>query len=125
MSLTYTWKVTGMKVRDEVNANGETLLKAVCNTYWEKKGVDESGNEGTFVGATPFTATNVPAGQFVPFDQLTEEVVLGWIQAIVVGDYEAHVNGRIAQQIASKAVTEEKLPWAPEPDPAPQPPAAA
>lgn len=116
MSMTYTWKVTGIKVRDEVNANGETLPKAVCQTYWNKVGVDSNGNEGTFSGATPFTAANIPADQFVPFDQLTEEVVLGWIKAIVVGGYEEHVNSMIAKQIADKAVTEQSMPWAPAPE---------
>lgn len=126
MSMTYTWKVTGIKVRDEANANGETLPKAVCQTYWKKVGTDENGNEGTFSGATPFTAVNVPAGQFVPFDQLTEEAVLGWIKAVVVGDYEKHVNGVIARQIADKAITEPSMPWAPAPEvPAPAAPPTA
>jgi len=120
--MTYTWKVTGIKVRDEVNANGDVLPKAVCQTYWSKTGVDASGNEGTFSGATPFTAENVPADQFVAFDQLTEEVVLDWIKAIVVGGYEEHVNGMIAKQIADKAVTEQSMPWAP---PAAEAPAAS
>ena len=115
MTMTYTWKVTNMKVRDEVNANGDTLPKAVCQTYWDKTGVDANGNEGKFSGATPFSAANVPAGQFVAFDQLTEEVVLEWIKAVVVGGYEEHVNGMIAKQIADKAVTEATMPWAPPP----------
>ena len=123
MSMTYTWKVTGIKVRDEVNANGDTLPKAVCQTYWNKVGVDSNGNEGTFSGATPFTAANIPADQFVPFDQLTEAVVLDWIKAIVVGGYEEHVNGMIAKQISDKAITESNMPWAPAPV-APVPPAA-
>lgn len=128
MSMTYTWSVTGIKVRDEVNTSGDTLPQAVCQTYWKKIGVDANGNEGTFSGATPFTAINVPAGQFVPFDQLTEEVVLDWIKAVVVGDYEKHVNGVIARQIADKAITEPSMPWAPPPEaPAvdPVPPEAA
>lgn len=116
MSMTYSWKVNGIKVRDEVNANGETLPKAVCQTYWSKTGVDESGNKGEFMGATPFTAANVPADQFVPFDQLTEEIVLGWIRSIVVGGYEEHVNGMIAKQIADKSITEQSMPWAPAPE---------
>jgi hypothetical protein len=122
MTMTYTWKVTNMKVRDEVNADGETLSQAVCQTYWEKKGVDANGNEGSFAGATPFSAANIPADQFVPFDQLTEEIVLGWIKSVVVGDYESHVNGRIAKQIADKAVTEATMPWSP-PPPVPVAPA--
>jgi hypothetical protein len=121
MTMTYTWKVTGIKIKDEVNADGVTLPKAVCQTYWSKTGVDENGNEGVFAGATPFTAESVPADQFVAFDQLTEDVVLGWIKAVVVGHYEKHVNEMIAKQIADKAVTEQSMPWAP---PAAEAPAA-
>jgi hypothetical protein len=42
-------------------------------------------------------------------------MVLGWIQAVVIGSYEEHVNGMIAKQIAEKAtpITETPMPWAP------------
>lgn len=110
MAITYTWKVTSLKVKDE----GDNT-SAVVQTYWTKTGTDENGNTGVFAGATPFTSVNVPAGQFVPFDQLTEETVLGWIQSVVVGQYEEHVNGVIAKQIDQKVnvVKEVDLPWAP------------
>jgi hypothetical protein len=117
----YTWQVTGLKTKDEVNEQGETLPNAVVQTYWKKIGVDDQGNEGSFSGATPFTADNVPAGEFVPFDQLTEETVLGWIQAVVVDSYEEHVNSMIQKQIDAKAIHEPPLPWAPEPTPDPDP----
>ena len=111
MALTYTWKVTGIKVKDEgPNTN------AVVQTYWTKTGTDENGNEGTFSGATPFTSTTMPEGStFTPFDQLTEEIVIGWIQGVVVDGYEEHVNGQIQKQIDQKIapVTEATLPWAP------------
>jgi hypothetical protein len=50
-------------------------------------------------------------------------VVLSWIQAVVVGSYEEHVNSQIAKQIADKVtpVTEAQMPWAP-PTPAPTTP---
>jgi hypothetical protein len=114
MNLTYTWKVTGIKTRDEVNAEGETLQNAVVQTYWQKIGIDAEGNEGTFSGATPFTAKDVPSGEFVPLAELTEETVIGWIQDVVVGGYEEHVNGMIQKQIDDKTITDVKLPWAPE-----------
>ena len=71
MALTYTWSVTSLKVRDEVNADGETLSNSVVQTYWKCTGTDENGNSGTFSGATPFTAANVPAGSFIAFAYLT------------------------------------------------------
>lgn len=115
MAVTYTWKVTGVKVKDE-GAN----QSAVVQTYWTKTGTDEAGHSGTFSGATPFTTQNMPAGSaFIPFDQLTEEVVLSWIQAVATGSYGEHIDGQIEKQISDKIrpVTEPSLPWAPTPIP--------
>ena len=50
------------------------------------------------------------------FAELTEEIVLGWIQAIVIEGYGEHVNGQIQKQINEKIapVTETAMPWATE-----------
>lgn len=112
MSMTYTWEVTSLKTQNQTNADGDTLENAVVQTYWKKTGTDEDGNTGSFSGATPFTATNTPAGSFVAFADLTEATVLGWIQAVVVGGYEEHVNGQIQSQIDEQTVTEADMPWA-------------
>lgn len=119
MAITYTWKVTSVKTKTE----GQNQ-DAVVQTYWTKTGTDEDGHEGTFSGATPFTSVDVPSGQFVPFAELTEATVLGWIQAVVVGGYEEHVNAQIQKQIDEKhnPIVEAALPWAP---PAETPPTPA
>lgn len=104
----YTWKVTGIKTRNEGD-----YQNAVVQTYWTKTGTDEDGNEGVFNGATPFTTTTMPEGStFVPFAELTEEIVLGWIKAAVVS-YEDHINEQIQKQIDQKKapVEEPTLPW--------------
>jgi hypothetical protein len=119
MAITYTWKITSLKTKTE---NGNE--NAVVQTYWTKTGVDEDGHEGTFSGATPFTSLNMPAGStFIPFADLTETIVLGWIQAVVVGGYEEHVNAQIQKQIDEKhnPITEATMPWAPAETPAPAP----
>jgi hypothetical protein len=116
MTITYTWAVTGMKV-----TTVGTESDYVVQTYWTKTGTDENGNTGVFSGATPFDP-NPDQTDFIPYDQLTQEIVLGWIQPIVTGGYEDHVNGEIAKQIADKIdpVVDQPLPWA-EPTP-PTPP---
>jgi len=111
MSIAYTWKVTGLKTRDI-----ENKPSAVVQTYWTKTGTDDDGNTGTFHGATPFTVDpNDESGPFIPFDQLTEQNVLDWIQTIVVGHYEEHVNAQIQKQIDEKKnpIIEATMPWAP------------
>lgn len=107
MEITYSWKITGLKTTEVA---GEANF--VFQTYWEKTGTDELGNTGAFHGATPFKQ-DPSQSSFVPFEQLTEEQVIGWIQAVVVGEYEKHVNGQIAKQIEAKRVpiAAPELPW--------------
>jgi hypothetical protein len=109
MAITYTWKVTGVKTKNE-----GSFSDAVVQTYWEKIGTDENGNEGKFSGATPFTTSGLDQSAFVSFNELTEEIVLAWIKSVVVGSYEEHVNNQIQKQIDQKinSVTEQSLPWA-------------
>ena len=115
MAISYTWKVTSIKTKTEGANQG-----AVVQTYWTKTGKDSADNEGTFSGATPFTTTTMPAGAtFVPLTDLTEETVLTWIKAVVVGGYEEHVNGVIQKAINDKVtpVAEAQMPWAPVTEP--------
>lgn len=116
MAFTYTWEVTGLRTRDELNAEGEVLPGAVVQTYWKVVGTDEAGNTGSFTGATPFTAKDVPAGEFVAFSELTEEVVLEWIKAVVEKDkaYKMHIDSRILNEIDQTKTKDALLPWAPE-----------
>jgi hypothetical protein len=121
MALTYTWKITGLKKKDQVNVEGETLQGAIVQTYWECHGTDEQGNTAHFSGATPFTAENVPAGSFKPFASLTEEDVVGWVKSVVENDlsYKEHIDGQIMKQIEKTAIEDAPLPWAPEDTPVP------
>jgi hypothetical protein len=121
MSYTYTWKITSLKVKDQVNSEGATLTDAVVQTYWQVAGTDADGNKGEFSGATPFTAENVPAGTFKAFADLTEADVLAWIQNVVNNDpvYKDHIDKQIQKQIDEhnnvvREVQEAGLPWATE-----------
>ena len=104
--MTYTWKITGVNTTDT-----ENVTDAVIQTYWQKIGTDEEGNEAVFSGATPFLESSIDTGSFVPYTELTEEIVLGWIQAVVVGSYEEHVNDQIQKQINAKNIKNPALPW--------------
>ena len=116
MALTYTWKVTGLKKKDQVNTDGETLKGAIVQTYWECIGIDESGEEGKFSGATPFTAENVPSGSFTAIENLTEETVVGWIKNVIENDlsYQQHIEDRIREQIDQTKIVDATPPWSTE-----------
>jgi hypothetical protein len=112
MALTYTWKLTGLK-----KANTESVSNVVIGTRWELTGTDEDGNSGTFNGATPFKLENVEFHNFVPYPELDQDTVIGWIQAEVTGGYKDHVDQHIASQIEAvksqvKDVQATDFPWA-------------
>lgn len=96
MAITYSWKVTTLKVKNI----GDDRKNAVVQVYWEKIGTDENGKSGVFYGATSFTADlGDNSGPFIPFEDLTDQDVISWIKKVVVGDYETHVNNKILEKI--------------------------
>lgn len=127
MALTYTYKVTGLKTRDQVNSDGVTLTDAVVQTYWQMEGTDENGETAIHSGATPFTAENVVAGSFVSFSELTEETVIQWIKDYIASEpsYGVHIESQMRKEIDRRAIKEATLPWAPEEAVTPMPGAEA
>lgn len=111
--MNYTWSITSVQKADTGDLSG-----VIIQTRWSCTGTDENGHTGTFHGATPFDINAVDPTNFTPFDELTEQQVLSWIQGVVIGTYWEHVEQQIAKQVlASKAVisevTQNELPWAP------------
>jgi hypothetical protein len=111
--MNYTWKLTSLKRKDT-----DVAQNIVVQTFWKKIGTDANGNVGEFSGATPFDLSTVDPNNFTSYEDLTEEMVLGWIQSVVIGSYEEHVNERIAEQIeaiVSPVVSVTSgFPWQPE-----------
>ena len=110
MSIVYSWAIISLKTKTEGNNQD-----AVVYSTWVKTGVDENGNTGSFEGQSSFTSVEVPESEFIPFEQLSEEAVLNWIQEKITGAYEEYVDNSIGKQIADKAnpPVEKRMPWAP------------
>jgi hypothetical protein len=118
MALEYTWKLTGLKRQ----SNG-IIDSGVVGTNWKLTGTDEDGYQGTFTGATPFELNTISTGSYIPYEELTEEIVLGWVKNIVsgsnrTGNYMGHINEQIYKEIQHSKypkadIAETDMPWAP------------
>ena len=111
-----TYKITGLKLKDVINDEGETLNDAVFQTYWTLTGVDENGNEAEFRGALPLSADSVPASAFTAFSEVTEEQVIGWIQDFYDENQDFYNNmlDELQKQVDAMSETElssTQLPW--------------
>lgn len=117
MGYTYTWKLNSLKKMKSGSYND-----IIFGTTWQVIGTDENGIEGNFSGATPFRAEDVNPNEFIPYNELNEEIVLGWVKNEVSGSgvsaYFPHIEQMIKEQIDNKVhqVTEVHLnnfPWTP------------
>ena len=94
---------------------GETDV--VVLAQWAVSGTDGTYSETLGSNTTQFTIS-ADSPNFTPYDELTEEQVVGWIQGVLgedgVASYEATIAGSIDAQ-ANPPVTpsEQALPWAP------------
>ena len=83
----------------------------VVNVLYEVTGVDGEYT-GSIGGNTQFSSAD-QEGPFVPYDQLTESVVIGWIPASQIGSAQACVQGQIDSSITPPVSPElTPLPWA-------------
>jgi hypothetical protein len=118
MAITYTWTITGMQV---ISLTQEP--EYVVNAFWTKTGTDELGNTGFYTGETNF-APDPEQTDFIPYDQLTQEIVISWVQPIVDNSYGPFADAQIQKQIDAKIypVTQPPLPWGDPPTPIPPAP---
>jgi hypothetical protein len=101
---TFTTRITAMYTLQQPDPN------YVVNALWEVTGVD-----GTYTasiqGNTQFNSAD-QEGAFIPYDQLTEATVIGWIPESAIASAQANVQGQLdsmANPPVSPANT--ALPW--------------
>ena len=111
MSATFTWVIEWMQTTPTTATPPETVITA----GWRCNGAEAAGTPavdytGTAYGTCAFP---MPEGTFTPYDQLTQEQVLGWCWANGVdkGATEANVQAQIDNQI-NPPVIQPPLPWA-------------
>jgi hypothetical protein len=114
MAVSYSWKITQLTKKASVS----DLDNVVVHCRWELKGTESTtGTAGTFSGATPLELDPENTGSFVAYEDLTSEIIIGWLENIVVDTYWDHVTGVIAEQIGntddpSEEIDVDSLPWA-------------
>ena len=109
MSATITWVIEWMQTTPTTATPPETVITA----GWRCNGVETANSvdyASTVYGSAGFPMPT--EGQFTPYDQLTQEQVLGWCWANGVDKdaTEASVQASINAQI-NPTVIQPPLPW--------------
>lgn len=108
--MTYEWQILNITTQDEVNSQGETLADSVVRVKWKKIATDENGNKASYLGYSTFTSENTLASDFIQYADLTEDVVIGWIQNwLTTTNYTVDESLRLKLEKIKKE--ERALPW--------------
>ena len=122
MAITNTWSVTDMQRTD---SDGYVFL-----VYWSMVAANVTGQDSEGNDITDYTALeggklrcegNPSDPGFIPYADLTENAVLGWVyDSLIVGDetaaeakarVEADRDSKVQKQIDAAATTESGVPW--------------
>ena len=107
MAVVNTWSVVQLDAYPEAEGQSDVVF---C-VHWRLDGVDGEHTGGVY-GSAGLTLD--PEETYVPYADLTEAQVIGWVQAALgeeaVTGYEANVAQQIADQI-NPPVVSPALPW--------------
>jgi len=96
---TYLWTINQM---DRLTSDG-----FVVTVHYNVGATDDTYQASTY-GTTSYTQT--PGETYIPYDELTQAVVVGWVQEALGKDtVEASLQGQIDAQ--KNPVQESGLPW--------------
>jgi hypothetical protein len=100
---TFTTRITAMYTLQQPDPN------YVVNALWEVTGVDGT-NTASIGGNTQFDSTQ--SSTFIPYADLTESIVIGWIPESAITSAQACVQGQL-DSMANPPVSPENtpLPW--------------
>ena len=100
---TFTTTITAMYTVQQPDPN------YVVNAIWEVTGVDGT-HTASIQGNTQFDSTQ--SSTFIPYANLTQAIVIGWIPADQIASAQANVQGQINSQITPPVSPQNTpLPW--------------
>ena len=101
------WKITKIKVLPQAEGQVDVVTKVAWRASLSEsdKTVSEYGD---------VNLTYIAGSEFTPFEQLSEEQLIGWIKAALgeeeVAAIEANLSGRL-QYLLAPTTVEKPLPW--------------
>ena len=102
MAVEYNWNCRTVDVRP---TEGEET-NVVYNVHWAVTGTSDELDpqdepyQSNSVGTQ--TIINDPESEFIPFDELTNEIIVAWVQSTMGDELVSNIEGVLLQEIEAK-----------------------
>lgn len=108
MAITYNWTI----VQLDCVPQEDNVTDVVVTIHWRLDGTDGTYSGGVYgsVQTKPYE----PGEPFIPYDQLTQEIVIGWTEEALGAEQVQAYKDNIAKQIADQIdppIVAPPLPW--------------
>lgn len=112
MPITYTWTATSLIGYPVLDGETDVVTRA-CYTVLADDGAGHTADYSNFA-YTPLD----PSVPFIPYADLTNDIVIGWVQYNIGADLVASIEGSLAIQIERQVTPPPQpevlpLPWVP------------
>lgn len=109
MANSYTWTISALDVKPQVGS----IKDYVVTAHWRCEGTDGNEHFGSVYSTASFVIDEEKT-DFIPFNQLKESDVIGWVQSSLteegVNATYAGIDSQIENQINPPIITP-PLPW--------------
>lgn len=114
MPITYTWTATSLIGYPVFDGQTDVVVRA-CYTVLADDGAGHTADYSNFA-YTPLD----PSVPFIPYADLTNEIIIGWVQYNIGADLVASIEGSLAIQVERQVTPPPQpevlpLPWVPAP----------
>ena len=93
--ITYTWRLCGLTTEPSYDG----LEDFVNRAQWQLTATNDTTLHSAWTAHTWQSLVHGPAQPYVPRNELTDDLVLGWIQTALADDYITTLKAELTSQI--------------------------
>lgn len=107
MAIEFFWRVLSLDIVSQLNG----CENVVTTVNWVRVAKDENGNESVCAGTQTLPIPDL--SNFVPYEQLSEELVCSWLDEHVLPEKISEIDQKLVSlsQKVAEEVVQLPLPW--------------
>lgn len=109
--MNYTWQITKLGLKDQLNGDNVLLENAVVRVQWKRTAEDTDGIQASYLGYTDVDAATTAAADFTALNDLTNDQVLGWITDDMSAGKLTKINNQLSDKIERKRLRKVSPSW--------------
>lgn len=97
--MNYTWRITKLGLRDELNGDNVLLENAIVRVQWKKIAEDTDGIAASYLGNTDLDASSIAVADFTSLNDVTKDQVIEWVQASLSTAQMARIDKQLNDKV--------------------------